>query len=126
MISTKIRRTNWWLPEVGGLGCVGTKWVKMVKGMNFQFNCSSCPTLCDPRDCRTPGFPIHHQLLELTQTYVHQVGNAIQPCHPLSSPSISHLLSLPASGSFPMSQFFPSGGQSIEVSASVLPVIIQD
>ena len=36
MISTKIQRTNWLLPEVGGLGCVGTKWVKMVKGMNFQ------------------------------------------------------------------------------------------
>ena len=83
MISTKIQRTNWQLPEVGGLGCVGTKWVKKVKGMNFQFNCSSCPTLCDPRDCRTPGFPVHHQLLELTQTHVHQVGNDLQPSHPL-------------------------------------------
>ena len=44
----------------------------------------SCPTLCD---CSTPGFPVHHQLLELAQTYVHQVGDAIQPSHPLSSPS---------------------------------------
>ena len=44
-------------------------------------------TLCDPMDCSTPGFPVHHQLLELTQTHVHQVGDAIQPSHPLSSPS---------------------------------------
>ena len=44
--------------------------------------------LCDPMDCSTPGFPVHHQLLELAQTHVHQVGNAIQPSHPLSSPSL--------------------------------------
>ena len=47
----------------------------------------SCPTLCDPMDCSTPGFPVHHQLLELAQTHVHQVSDAIQPSHPLSSPS---------------------------------------
>ena len=46
-----------------------------------------CPTLCDPMDCSTPGFPVHHQLLELTQTHIHQVGDAIQPSHPLWSPS---------------------------------------
>ena len=45
----------------------------------------SCPMLCDPMDCSTPGFPVHHQLLELTQTHVHQVSDAIQPSHPLSS-----------------------------------------
>ena len=44
-------------------------------------------TLCDPMGCSTPGLPVHHQLLELTQTHVHQVGDAIQPSHPLSSPS---------------------------------------
>ena len=44
------------------------------------------PTLWDPMDCSTPGFPVHHQLLELTQTHIHQVGDAIQPSHPLSSP----------------------------------------
>ena len=49
----------------------------------------SCPTLCDPMDCSTSGFPVHHQLLELTQTRVHRVGDAIQPSHPLSSPSPS-------------------------------------
>ena len=48
-----------------------------------------CLTLCDPMDCNTPGLPVHHQLLELAQTHVHWVGDAIQPSHPLSSPSPS-------------------------------------
>ena len=47
----------------------------------------SCPTLCNPMNCSTPGLPIHHQLLESTQTHVHLVGDAIQPSHPLLSPS---------------------------------------
>ena len=47
----------------------------------------SCPTLCDPMNCSTPGLPVHHQLPEFTQTQVHQVSDAIQPFHPLSSPS---------------------------------------
>jgi len=78
-------------------------------------------------DCSMPGFPIHHQLLKIIQTHVHHISDAIQPCYPLSSPS-SCLQSFPASGSFPMSQFFTSGGQSIGVSASasVLPMNIQD
>ena len=46
-----------------------------------------CPALCNPMDCSTPGFPIHHQLLELAQTHVHQVSDAIQASHPLSSTS---------------------------------------
>ena len=46
-----------------------------------------CPTLCDPMDCSTPGFPVHHQLPKLAQTHVHHVSDAIQPSHPLSSPS---------------------------------------
>ena len=44
-----------------------------------------CLTLCDPMDCSTPGFPVHHQLPELAHTHVHRVGDAIQPSHPLSS-----------------------------------------
>ena len=48
----------------------------------------SCPTLCDPMNCSTPGLPVHHQLLEFTQTHVHQVSDAIQPPHPLLSPSL--------------------------------------
>ena len=47
----------------------------------------SCPTLCDPMDCSKPGLSVHHQLREFTQTHVHWVGDAIQPSHPLSSPS---------------------------------------
>ena len=158
-----------------------------------------CPTLCNPMDCSTgkPGFPVHHQFLELPQTHVHWVGDAIQPSHLLLFPSppafpggsevkasarnagdvgsipglgispgerngnplqysclenpmdgrawqaIGHgterfhfhfhflsscLQSFPASGSFPVSQFFTSGGQGIELSssASVLPMNIQD
>ena len=46
-----------------------------------------CPTLCDPMNCSTPGLPDHHQLLEFTETHVHQVSDAIQPFHPLSCPS---------------------------------------
>ena len=47
----------------------------------------SCPTLFDPMNCSTPGLPVHHQLPEFTQTHVHWVSDAIQPSHPLSSPS---------------------------------------
>ena len=47
----------------------------------------SCPTLCDPMDCSMPSSPVHHQFLELTQTHVHWIDDAIQPSHPLSSPS---------------------------------------
>ena len=53
----------------------------------FSSVAQSCPTLCDPMDCSMPGFPVHHQLPELNQTHVHQVSDAIQPSHPLSSPS---------------------------------------
>ena len=53
---------------------------------SVQFT-QSCPTLDDPMNCSTPGLPVHHQLLEFTQTHVHQVSDAIQPSHPLSSPS---------------------------------------
>ena len=55
----------------------------------FQFSsvAQSCPTLCDPMNHSTPGLPVHHQLPEFTKTHVHRVGDAIQPSHPLSSPS---------------------------------------
>ena len=53
----------------------------------FSSVAQSCPTLCDPMNCSMPGLPAHHQLPELTQTHVHQVGDAIQPSHPLLSPS---------------------------------------
>ena len=87
-----------------------------------------CPALCDPMACSIAGFPVHHQLLELAQTHVHQVSDAIQPSHPLSSPSAPAPQSFLASGSFQMSQFSASGDQRIGVSASasVLPMNIQD
>ena len=53
----------------------------------FSSVTQSCPTLCDPMNHSTPGLPVHHQLPESTQTHVHRVGDAIQPSHPLSSPS---------------------------------------
>ena len=88
-----------------------------------------CLTLCNPRDWSTPGFPVHHQLLELAQTHVHVhwVSDAIQPSHPLLSLSFC-LQFFPASRSFPMSWFFASGGQTIgaSASASVLPMNIQN
>ena len=63
----------------------------MNLGYTFEYQFSSvtqsCPTLCDPMDCSTPGLPVHHQLSEFTQTHVHQVSDAIQTSHPLSSPS---------------------------------------
>ena len=52
----------------------------------FSSVAQSCLTLCDPMNCSTPGFPVHHQLPEFTQTYAHRVGDDIQPSHPLSSP----------------------------------------
>ena len=61
-----------------------------VKVLVAQFNSVAqlCLTLCDPMDCSTPGLPVHHQFPEFTQTHVHWVGDAIQPSHPLSSPSL--------------------------------------
>ena len=87
-----------------------------------------CSTLCNPMNCSTPGLPVHHKLLEFIQTHVHRVGDAMQPSHPLSSPSPPVPNPSPASGSFPMSHLFRWGSQSIGVSASasVLPMNTQD
>ena len=106
---------------------LGVELLGRVLTLCFSSVAQSCPTLCDPVDCSMPGLPVHHQLPEFTQTHVHRVGDAIQPSHPLSSPS-PPFFNLPASGSFPMSQLFASGGQNIGVSASasVLPMNIQD
>ena len=58
-----------------------------TSSLQFSSVTQSCLTLCDPMNRSTPGFPVHHQLPEFTQTHVHQVRDAIQPSHPLSSPS---------------------------------------
>ena len=65
----------------------GSKKLSILIKIHDQFSsvAQSCPTLCDPIDCSTAGFPVHHQLPKLTQTHVHRVSNAIQPSHPLSS-----------------------------------------
>ena len=82
----------------------------------------SCPTLCDPMDCSMPDVPVHHQLLELTQTHVH--WKAVMPSNRLILYCPLLLQFPPESGSFPMSHFFASGGQRIGASASVLPTNI--
>ena len=95
--------------------------------VQFSSVAQSCPTLCDPMNPSTPGLPVHHQLPEFPQTHVHWVSDAIQLYHPVT-PFSSRLQSFLASGSFPMSQFFASAGQTVGVSASasVLPMNIQD
>ena len=99
------------------------------KFISIQFSSvtQSCPTLCNSMNRSTPGLPVHHQLREFIQTYVHWVW-----CHPTITSSVipfsSCPQSFPASGYFPMSQLFTSGGQSNGVSASisVLPMNTQD
>ena len=59
----------------------------MRSSIQFSSVVQSCLTLCDPMGCSTPGFPVHYHLPELAQTHVHRVSDAIQPSHPLSSPS---------------------------------------
>jgi len=100
-----------------------------VNCFTYQFSsvAQSCPTLCDPMDYSMQGLPVHHQVLEFTQTQVHWVSDAIQPSHPLSSPSL-----LPST--FPSIRVFSNEsvvhiwGRSIGVSAStsVLSINIQD
>ena len=105
--------------------------IMIISDDNITVKFSSVAQLCLtvwPHGLQHARFP-YHQLLELTQTHVHGVGDAIQPSHLLLSPSPPAFnLSLQSSGSFPVSQIFTSGGQSIGVSASasVLPMNTQD
>ena len=81
------------MPGEGGLmtrqsgSCPPLGTVLGIESVQFSSVAQSCLTLCDPMDDSTPGFPVHHQLQELTQTHVHRVSDAIQLSHPLSSPS---------------------------------------
>ena len=95
--------------------------------VQFSSVTQSCPTLFDPMNHSTPGFPVYHRLLEFTQTHAHQVSDAIQPSHPL----LLLLLLPPIPPSirvFPVSRLFSSGGQStgVSASASALPMNTQD
>ena len=90
--------------------------LQLPAGCNHKVSRSVLSDSWQPMDCSTPGLPVHHQLMEFTQTHVHRVGDAIQPSHPLASPSP------PAPNpsqhqSFSTSQLFASGGQSTGVSA---------
>ena len=62
-------------------------WQSLIQCFQFSSVNQACLTSCDPMDCSMPGLPVHHQLLEFTQTHVQRVGDAMQPSHPLSSPS---------------------------------------
>ena len=86
---------------------------RMLASVQFSSVAQSCPTLCDSMDCSSPGFPVHHQLPEFTQTHVHCIGDAIQTSSSVI-PFSSCLQSFPVSRSFQMSQFFASGGQVLE------------
>ena len=103
----------------------------IIGSVQFSSFVQSCPTLCNPMDCSTPGSPVHQQLLELAQTHVHWVGHRWW-CHLTISSSVVTfsfcLSSFPTPGSFPMSQFFASSGHCIGASASTsaLPINIQD
>ena len=98
--------------------------MSVVIGFSFT---KSCPSICDPVDCSLQASSVLHCLPEFAEVHVHWVGDAIQPSHPLSAPFVSCSQSFPASGSFPVRQFFASGDQSIgaSTSASVLPINIQ-
>ena len=93
----------------------------------FSSVAQSCLTLCNPMNCSTPGFPVHYQLPEPTQTHVHRVGDVIQSSH-LCCPLVLLPLIFPRSRVFSNESFFASGGQNIGASASesVLPMNIQD
>ena len=92
-----------WVTHQVGMGfdftMIGPSW-HLIVAPPLSLNISSvqfssvtllCPTLCDPMNCSTPGIPVHHQLLEFTQTHVHRVSDAIPPSHPLFPPSIPAL-----------------------------------
>ena len=80
-----------WTPPRRGAQAGGVYQVQpgedLDRAVQFSSVAQSCPTLCDPMNRSTPGLPVHHQLPDFTQTHAQRVGDAIQPSHPLSSPS---------------------------------------
>ena len=82
--SVLVKDTTPWVKSTGRLvdHCQS-----LTSSVQFSPVVQSCPTLCDPMNCGVPALPVHHQLPESTQTHVHWVGDAIQPSHPLLSPS---------------------------------------
>ena len=100
----------------------------MSFSVQFSSVTQACPILCDPMDCSAPGFPVHHQLLELAQTHVHWVSNAIQPSYPLSSPSPPAFNLTQHQGLFQWvsSSYQVAKASGVSASASILPMNIQD
>ena len=125
-------RGAWWA-MVHGVAKVRHDWSDLehmnALNVSVQFSsvAQSCLTLCDSMNCSTPGLPVYHQLPEFTQTHVHWDGDAIWHLI-IFRPLLLLPPSLPAWGSFPMSQLFVWGGQSfgVSASASVLPMNTQD
>ena len=106
------------------------RWKGFTQGLSVQFSsvAQSCPTLWDPMDCSTPGFPAHHQLSELTQTHVHWISDATQPSHPLSSPFPPTFNLFQHQGLFKCVSYLHQVAKVLRVSASasVLPMNTQD
>ena len=114
-------------------GCFSSKGIQnwnyqVINSVQFSSVAQSCPTLCHPMNHSTPGLPVHHQLPEFTQTHVHRVGDAIQPSHPLSSPSPPAPNPSQHQGLFQWVNSLHEVAKVIGVSAlaSVLPMNIQD
>ena len=109
-------------------GIIISSYASATYSVQFSSVAQSCPTLCNPMDCSTPGLPVQYQLPQ----FITNSCPLSQWCHPTTSSSVvpfsSYLQSFPASGSFQKSQFFSSGGQSfgVSASASVLPMNLQD
>ena len=100
----------------------------VVNTWSFQFSsvAQSCLTLCNPMDCSTPGLPVHHQLSEFTQTHIHWVCDAIQPSHPLLSPSPPAFTLSQHRSLFKWVLCIRWQGIGVSASASVLPMNTQD
>ena len=120
-----------WLQSMGSQ-IVGQDWVTNTMHMPMCFYISSVaqsyPTLCYPMDCSTPGFPVHHQLLEPTQTHAHRVDDAIQPSYPLLSPSPPAFSLAQHQSLFQWVSSLHQVARVLEfwASASLLPMNIQD
>ena len=117
----------WILFSVSSIRC--STCFKFLPNNLFQFSsvAQSCPTLCNPMNHSTPGFPVHHQLPESTQTHVHWVGDTIQPSHPLPSPSPPALKLSQHQGLFKwVSSLHQVANIGVLASKSVLPMNTQD
>ena len=109
--------------------CLLISWLQSASTVIFsQFSHSVVSNSCDPMDCSTPGLPVHHHCLEFAQTHIHWVSDAIPTVSSSVIPFFFCLQSFSASGYFPVSQFFASGGPSIGISTStsVFPMNTQD